>query len=183
MKRVTVSKTFQQALSASFPGPPALGRAVPANSFGPSRPELGPALNCELPSPYHTRKPHRKSVSLPSYLCLLATLLFMPSPCLIPFLPAVSRFCQLLSGGFEKQLQASEESGGGGVGGGGCRGVGLCQGQRSLTWLMGHLNSVLTLFPWHMVEPMALIFFSLPSSWGSSFPLLHSPAFLPVNIL
>lgn len=132
MKRVTVSKTFQQALSASFPGPPALGRAVPANSFGPSRPELGPALNCELPSPYHTRKPHRKSVSLPSYLCLLATLLFMPSPCLIPFLPAVSRFCQLLSGGFEKQLQASEESGGGGVGGGGCRGVGLCQDQRSL---------------------------------------------------
>lgn len=117
------------------------------------------------PPPYHTHKPHKKIVSLPSYLCILATLLFMPSPRLIRFLPAVTVFCPLLSGALEGScsLQQRPEAVAWAV-------WTLSEPTVTFTRFIGSLNSVPTPLPWQMSELMALIFSPLLSSLGS-FPL------------
>lgn len=108
-------KHWSRQLKASFPGPPAMRKAEPAKSFRRSRPERWLALILSSP-PYHTHKPHRKIVSLPSYLCLLAILLFMPSPRLSPFLAAVTVFCLLCSGALRSSCSLQGRHRGGGLG-------------------------------------------------------------------
>lgn len=110
-------KHWSRQLKASFPGLPAMRKAEPAKSFRQSRPELWLARILSSP-PYNTHKPHRKIVSLSSYLCLLAILLCMPSPRLIPFLPAVTIFRLLLSGALGSSCSLQGRHRGGGLGGG-----------------------------------------------------------------
>lgn len=112
MKMVTVSKTLKQTAESFISWPACHEKGCTCQTFQAVKSRTLASSYFEL-SPHHTHKPHRKIVSLPLYLCLWATLLFMPSPCLISFLPAVTIFCLLLSGGFEKQLQLSEEVQGG----------------------------------------------------------------------
>lgn len=91
-------------------------KAEAAKSFRQSRPELWLALTLSSP-PYHTHKPHRKIVFLPSYLCLLAILLFVPSPCLSPFLTAVTAFRLLFPGPLRSSGNLQWKHQGGGLGG------------------------------------------------------------------
>lgn len=73
---------WSRQLKAPFPGPHEKSwdcqslQAIKARTLAHSY--------FELP-PHHTHKPHRKIVSFPSYLCILAIFLFMPTSCLIPF--------------------------------------------------------------------------------------------------
>lgn len=112
MKMVTVSKTLKQTAESFISWPGCHEKCCACQTLQAVKARTLASSYFELP-PYHTHKPHKKIVSLPLYLCLLATLLFMPSPCLISFLPAVTILCLLLSRGFEKQLQPSEEAQGG----------------------------------------------------------------------
>lgn len=130
-----------------------------------------------------------KIISLPSYLCLLATLLFMPGSCLIP-LPS-SCHC-ILAIAFWGLWKAAAIFRGGtrwwnwwwGM----VRVCGLHWDQQSLLpglrqfkWCS---HSPLSLIPWQMSGLMALIPVPRPllSLRGAS-PPLHSSAFLSVNIL
>jgi hypothetical protein len=112
--------------------------------------------------PHHMPKPHRKIVSLPSYLCLLATRLFMPSPCLTPFLPAVTVSQLLLSGGFRVQLQSSGEAQAGEDSGRRWWCVTDSGTAAISTRFLAGLNSALA--PWQPLALMALIFSLLPPS-------------------
>ena len=113
-------KHWSRQLKASYPGPPAMRKAEPAKSFRQSRPELWLALILSAtpppPTPPHAQTTQENclflSLSLSSYLCLLAILQCMPSSCLIPFLPAVTIFSLLLSRAWEA---AAVFSGGTGV--------------------------------------------------------------------
>lgn len=116
MKTVTVGKTLMQTAESFISWPVCHEKRQACQILQAVKaPKLWLALIFSFP--HHMPKPHRKIVSLPSYLCLLATRLFMPSPCLTPFLPAVTMSQLLLSGGFRVQLQslgkaqAGEDSG------------------------------------------------------------------------
>lgn len=135
---------------------------------GRQDPTLGLALI--LSFPHHMPKPHRKVVSLPSYLCLLATLLFMPSPCLTPFLPAVTVSWLLPSGAFREQLQSSGVAQADGDGDRVL--VGCVDPETAVisTWFLNSSSSALAA-SWQMLALMALIFSPLPPSWGVPAPL------------
>lgn len=92
-------------------------KAGPAKACRQSRPELGLTLILSSPRTTHTNHTG-KIICLPSYLCLLATLLLMPSPCLSPFLSAVTTFCLLFWGALRSSCSLQWEHGGGGLGGG-----------------------------------------------------------------
>lgn len=117
MKMVTVRKTSKQTAVSfiSWPACHEKGRACQILQAIKARTLA--SLYFELP-PYHTHKPHRKIVSLSSYLCLLAILLCMPSSRLIPFFPAVTIFRLLLSGALRSSCSLQWRHSGGGLGGG-----------------------------------------------------------------
>lgn len=89
MKTVTVRKTLKQTAESFISWPVCHEKRQACQILQAVKaPKLWLALIFSFP--HHMPKPHRKTVSLPSYLCLLAARLFMPSPCLTPFLPAVT---------------------------------------------------------------------------------------------
>ena len=109
MKTVTVRKTLKQTAESFVSWPVCHEKRRACQTLQAVKaPELWLALI--LSFPHHMPKPHRKIASLPSYLRLLATRLFMPSPRLTPFLPAVTVSQLPLSGGFRVQLQSSGEA-------------------------------------------------------------------------
>lgn len=111
-------------------------KAEPAKPFRQSGPETLASSYFELP-PYHTHKPHRKIVSLPSYLCLLAIRVFMPSPGLMPLLPAFTVFCLLFSGAVRSSWTPQRRPRGGGFGHGLSGGCVHCRNKVTYTWFMG----------------------------------------------
>lgn len=180
MKTVTVRKTLRQTAESFISWPVCHEKRQACQILQAVKaPKCWLALIFSFPP--HKPKPHRKIVSLPSYLCLLATCLFMPSPCLTPFLPAVTMSQLLLSGGFRVQLQSSGEAQAGEDSG---RVLVVCtdSGTAAIsTQFLADLNS--TLAPWQMLALMALIFpLSLPLGEFLP-PLAHSLALWSVNIL
>lgn len=178
---VTVRKTLKQTAESFISWPACHEKGRACQTLQTIRARTLASSYFEL-SPYHTHKSHRKIVSLPSYLCLLAICVFMPSPGLMPLLPAFTVFCLLFSGAVRSSWTPQRRPRGGGFGHALLGGCVDCRNKVTYTWFMGSSSSVLTFLPWQMSELMALIF-SLPSSLGSFSPLLHSSAFLSANIL
>lgn len=168
MKTVTVRETLKQTLKASFPGPSAMRKDRSAKSFRPPRPNTWASSYFQLPTP-HAQTTQESCLS-PFILCLLATLLFMPSPCLTPFLPAVTVSWPLPSGGFREQFQSSGVAQAGGDGDRAF--VGCVDPETAVisTWFLDSPSGALAA-SWQMSALMALIFSPLPPSWGVPAPL------------
>lgn len=131
VKMVTVWRTLKQTAESCISWPACHGKGWDCQSLQAIKARTLACSYFELP-PYHTHKPHRKIVCLPSYLYILATLLFMPSSRLIPFLPAVTIFCLLLSGALESSCSLQQRPRGGGLGSGALLGCVDSQNQQSL---------------------------------------------------
>lgn len=179
MKTVTVRETLKQTLKASFPGPSAMRKDKPAKSFRPPRPNTWASSYFQLPTP-HAQTTQESCLS-PFILCLLATLLFMPSPCLTPFLPAVTVSWLLPSGGFREQLQSSGVAQAGGDGDGIRR---VC-GPRNCNhfYLVSRQSQRCPRCFLANVSTDGFNFFPSPSLLGSPRPPAHSLAIGSVNIL
>lgn len=117
-------------------------------------------------------KPHRETVSLPSCLCLLAPLLFMPSPSLPPFLSSCP--CVLAAAFWGLQGATTVFWGRAQAAGDGNRVLVECVDSGTAvvsTWFLDGLNGTLNA-SWQMLASTdGFHFFPLPPSRGVPTPL------------